>query len=304
MYEKHFGFSKLPFSVAADPSYGQLSKLSADEMLPIANERGNVPDMPGKRDPLDLVLWQRSTPDEPGSATMLYLLPRLASNGTSSSPALPVRRPRRVSSTRASTLARSAWKWRRMSEASPSSSIVTAKRPSQSASNFAGERSSLPGMAPPSESVTAPRTPACAPDSVAKTIAPREADVQRGPNVGERTFRLNGKREVMNEVKKRNHHLVEVIGAVDRPAAVGVRERRLGGGEALDGRVDVDVDDFQRAGAHRAGIDIDFARLAASRLPLGNRMSLPRRLARRLGLRAEAQATGLRSREAASSTPP
>ena len=34
-------------------------------MLPIANERGNVPDMPGKRDPLDFVLWQRSLPDEP-----------------------------------------------------------------------------------------------------------------------------------------------------------------------------------------------------------------------------------------------
>jgi L-cysteine:1D-myo-inositol 2-amino-2-deoxy-alpha-D-glucopyranoside ligase len=53
------------FDVAADPSYGQLSKLSVDAMLPIANERGNVPDMPGKRDPLDFVLWQRSLPDEP-----------------------------------------------------------------------------------------------------------------------------------------------------------------------------------------------------------------------------------------------
>ena len=36
-----------------------------EEMLAIANERGNVPDMPGKRDPLDFVLWQRSLPDEP-----------------------------------------------------------------------------------------------------------------------------------------------------------------------------------------------------------------------------------------------
>jgi L-cysteine:1D-myo-inositol 2-amino-2-deoxy-alpha-D-glucopyranoside ligase len=34
-------------------------------MLKLANERGNRPDMPGKRDPLDPVLWQRSTPDEP-----------------------------------------------------------------------------------------------------------------------------------------------------------------------------------------------------------------------------------------------
>jgi L-cysteine:1D-myo-inositol 2-amino-2-deoxy-alpha-D-glucopyranoside ligase len=53
------------FSIAADPRYGELSKLSRDEMLPLANERGNVPDMPGKRDPLDFVLWQRSLPDEP-----------------------------------------------------------------------------------------------------------------------------------------------------------------------------------------------------------------------------------------------
>jgi L-cysteine:1D-myo-inositol 2-amino-2-deoxy-alpha-D-glucopyranoside ligase len=53
------------FSVDAWPDYGQLSHLSRDEMLPIANERGNVPDMPGKRNPLDFVLWQRSLEDEP-----------------------------------------------------------------------------------------------------------------------------------------------------------------------------------------------------------------------------------------------
>jgi L-cysteine:1D-myo-inositol 2-amino-2-deoxy-alpha-D-glucopyranoside ligase len=53
------------FSIDADASYGQLSKLSRDEMLPLANERGNVPDMAGKRDPLDFVLWQVSAPDEP-----------------------------------------------------------------------------------------------------------------------------------------------------------------------------------------------------------------------------------------------
>ena len=56
------------FSVAADPAYGELSHLDRDAMLPIANERGNVPDMPGKRDPLDFVLWQRSAPDEPAWA--------------------------------------------------------------------------------------------------------------------------------------------------------------------------------------------------------------------------------------------
>jgi L-cysteine:1D-myo-inositol 2-amino-2-deoxy-alpha-D-glucopyranoside ligase len=53
------------FSIDGWPRYGELSKLSRDAMLPIANERGNVPDQPGKRDPLDFVLWQPSLPDEP-----------------------------------------------------------------------------------------------------------------------------------------------------------------------------------------------------------------------------------------------
>jgi L-cysteine:1D-myo-inositol 2-amino-2-deoxy-alpha-D-glucopyranoside ligase len=53
------------FSVEGWPTYGELSKVPRDQMLPLANERGNVPDMPGKRDPLDFVLWQRSAPDEP-----------------------------------------------------------------------------------------------------------------------------------------------------------------------------------------------------------------------------------------------
>jgi L-cysteine:1D-myo-inositol 2-amino-2-deoxy-alpha-D-glucopyranoside ligase len=53
------------FSVDAYPSYGELSHLSREEMLPLASERGNIPDMPGKRNPLDFVLWQRSLPDEP-----------------------------------------------------------------------------------------------------------------------------------------------------------------------------------------------------------------------------------------------
>ena len=53
------------YDVASWPAYGSLSRLAPEAMLPIANERGNVPDMPGKRDPLDFVLWQPSLPDEP-----------------------------------------------------------------------------------------------------------------------------------------------------------------------------------------------------------------------------------------------
>ncbi|MDQ2674566.1 MAG: cysteine--tRNA ligase, partial [Chloroflexota bacterium] len=53
------------FSIDAWPRYGEISHLSRAEMLPLANERGNVPDMPGKRNPLDFVLWQQSLEDEP-----------------------------------------------------------------------------------------------------------------------------------------------------------------------------------------------------------------------------------------------
>lgn len=53
------------FSVAADPEFGKLSHIPVADMLPIANERGNLPDDPKKRDPLDFVLWQAAQPGEP-----------------------------------------------------------------------------------------------------------------------------------------------------------------------------------------------------------------------------------------------
>ena len=53
------------FSVASWPTYGELSKLGRGEMLPLALERGSQPEMPGRRDPLDFVLWQPSLLDEP-----------------------------------------------------------------------------------------------------------------------------------------------------------------------------------------------------------------------------------------------
>jgi L-cysteine:1D-myo-inositol 2-amino-2-deoxy-alpha-D-glucopyranoside ligase len=53
------------FSVSSDPEFGKLSHIPRDQMLAIANERGNTPDDPNKRDPLDFVLWQKSVGDEP-----------------------------------------------------------------------------------------------------------------------------------------------------------------------------------------------------------------------------------------------
>ena len=53
------------YSVKADPDFGKLVDWGYDEMLKIANERGNMPDDPNKDDPLDFVLWQGSKPGEP-----------------------------------------------------------------------------------------------------------------------------------------------------------------------------------------------------------------------------------------------
>jgi hypothetical protein len=69
----------------------------------------------------------------------------------------------------------------------------------------------------------------CLEGRVLSTIERREVDVQRGPNVGARVFRVNGRREVMNEVKKRNRQLVEVVGLVKRSALddTGVKAGRI-----------------------------------------------------------------------------
>jgi len=53
------------YEVATAPNFGVVSGLGADEWLPTANERGNVPEDPCKRHPLDFVLWQAQKPDEP-----------------------------------------------------------------------------------------------------------------------------------------------------------------------------------------------------------------------------------------------
>ncbi len=53
------------YDVEKRPTYGELCHMSHAEMLPVANERGNNPDDPNKRHPLDFVLWQAQAPGEP-----------------------------------------------------------------------------------------------------------------------------------------------------------------------------------------------------------------------------------------------
>ncbi len=51
--------------LAADPDFGTIAGLDREMMLALAAERGGDPQRPGKRDPLDPLLWRRERPGEP-----------------------------------------------------------------------------------------------------------------------------------------------------------------------------------------------------------------------------------------------
>lgn len=53
------------FEIKKDKGFGKLSKFGYPAMLEIANDRGNFPLDPNKRDPLDFVLWQTYKKGEP-----------------------------------------------------------------------------------------------------------------------------------------------------------------------------------------------------------------------------------------------
>lgn len=52
-------------SVSADPAFGEISGWSREKMLEVFPERGGDPDRPGKRDPLDCLVWRAERPGEP-----------------------------------------------------------------------------------------------------------------------------------------------------------------------------------------------------------------------------------------------
>ena len=56
----------LYFPVAADPHFAEVSGWTRDQMLEVFAERGGDPDRPGKRDPLDGLLWLRQRDGDPG----------------------------------------------------------------------------------------------------------------------------------------------------------------------------------------------------------------------------------------------
>jgi hypothetical protein len=58
----------------------------------------------------------------------------------------------------------------------------------------------------------------CLKGRVLTTTEKRQTDVESGPYVGERRFRLAGKKDVIKEVEKHDRHLVEIVGIVKRSA--------------------------------------------------------------------------------------
>jgi L-cysteine:1D-myo-inositol 2-amino-2-deoxy-alpha-D-glucopyranoside ligase len=55
----------LYFSAHADPGFGRVSHLDEQQMLTIFPDRGGDPDRPGKKHPLDWLLWRQERPGEP-----------------------------------------------------------------------------------------------------------------------------------------------------------------------------------------------------------------------------------------------
>ncbi len=68
LLEKNLAYEKdgnVYYEVKKDKKFGKLSKYGYRAMLAIANDRGNFPLDPSKKDPLDFVLWQAQKEDEP-----------------------------------------------------------------------------------------------------------------------------------------------------------------------------------------------------------------------------------------------
>lgn len=53
------------FDVSADPRFGGVGNLSAEKMLELSAARGGDPERPGKRNPIDALLWRAQRPGEP-----------------------------------------------------------------------------------------------------------------------------------------------------------------------------------------------------------------------------------------------
>jgi len=61
----------LYFSVTADHAFGEVSGWDREQMLAVFGDRGGDPERPGKKDPLDCILWRAERPGEPACDSIL-----------------------------------------------------------------------------------------------------------------------------------------------------------------------------------------------------------------------------------------
>jgi L-cysteine:1D-myo-inositol 2-amino-2-deoxy-alpha-D-glucopyranoside ligase len=59
------GVGDVYFDLSSQPDFGSVSGWDRDQMMAVYAERGGDPDRPGKRDPLDPLLWRAARPGEP-----------------------------------------------------------------------------------------------------------------------------------------------------------------------------------------------------------------------------------------------
>jgi hypothetical protein len=106
----------------------------------------------------------------------------------------------------------------------------------------------------------------CLKGRVLKTIDQRQQDVESGPYVGERTFRLAGKKDAIASVKKYDRKLVEVVGIVRRAdlddKGVKVGGITISGGPPVSGRPSA-------PGANIPVMDVETVRLRAGSCKAG-----------------------------------
>jgi hypothetical protein len=100
----------------------------------------------------------------------------------------------------------------------------------------------------------------CLHGRVLRTLDQRTKDVESGPYVGERKFRVAGKKDVMTAVKKYDRQLVEVVGLVRRAdlddKGITVGGIAISGGPPVSGR-------NPGPGANIPVLDVETVRLRA-----------------------------------------
>lgn len=106
----------------------------------------------------------------------------------------------------------------------------------------------------------------CLKGRVLRTINERPGGVESGPFVGERTFRVAGKKDVMTTVKKYDRQMVEVVGIVRRAdlddKGVTVGGISISGGPPVSGRP-------PSPGANIPVMDVETVRLRAGSCKAG-----------------------------------